>query len=497
MLFSAVRAPWFLTLGPLSALGPAASPGPAPSGYPPRAPLALSPMWLSCALLALQVTAPVGPTERAAVQAPGPFDLIVFAGGSNMVGVNLGPREPYPGGADHLPANVFVLDEQDQVAPWHYPLPATWGEAGTAANVTLAYSFLRGYGEQHPDRQVLAIFAGRGGAGINSFSGDPSRSFAGPSSSLYLPGNLFDRLQARIAAAIEQGGVLRALCWHQGESDSGPLGTAAYFDEWQLMWGDLRRGLPPDALAETWPYAERPALIGGLPTFGAAVFPQIAQGQAALEQLGSLPQVGFVTSEGLVDFGDGAHFDTPSCRTFGQRYLQVLATLDNGPAAPDPLVEWKQAGSLPAGRPLFWQQNLMGSGSLAPSYSAALAPFQSLEQHRRADGYFYFTIAWGTGEQVQLRQRSNPLTSPVGSVIDAQWLGGSIPPVPAGLSRSGEMSDVFTLSPGAPGPLGLNLGVYYAPDTATLIDLDLLGLGPNYFLSPTGLPTSSVSILVD
>jgi hypothetical protein len=455
-------------------------------------------MWTSLALAALQIGTPLAAApERAPAAQPVPYDLLVFAGGSNMVGVNLGPREPYPGGADHLPSNVFVLDEQDRIAPWHYPLPATWDEAGTAANVTLAYRVLQGWGEQHPERRVLGIFAGRGGSGLNSLQGQPSRSFAGPSSGFYLPGNLFDRLHARISTAIEQGAVLRAFCWQQGESDSGPLDTAGYVQEWLLMWGDLRRTLPPDALADAWPMAQRPALVGGLPPFGAGVYPEIAEGQAAIEQLGTLPQIGYVPSAGLTDFGDGAHFDTASCREFGSRFLQVLQGLDVGPDLPAPLLSAEHAGAFPPGRPLVWSQTLVDASSLLPSYSAGLGPFQALEQYRRPDGYLYFTATWGTGQQAQWRQRSNPLTVPPGVVDDYQLLAGFLPALVGGLSRSGGMSDLFTLTPGLSGPLGLNLGAYYAPDTFTLIDQNLLGLGPNYFLSPTGIPTNSVELRVD
>lgn len=455
-------------------------------------------MWISLALVALQIGAPPPIADARASEAVAvPYDLLVFAGGSNMVGVNLGPREPYPGGADHLPSNVYVLDEQDRIAPWHYPLPATWDEAGTAANVTLAYRVLQDWALQHPERRVLGLFAGRGGSGLNSFQGEPSRTWASPSSGFYLAGGLFDRLHGRISAAIGQGAVLRAFCWQQGESDSGPLDTDGYVQEWLLMWGDLRRTLPPDALSESWPMAQRPALVGGLPPFGAGVYPEIAEGQAAIELLGLVPQIGYVPSTGLVDFGDGAHFDTASCREFGARYVQVLNDLDAGPDLPTPSVAAGKAGSFPPGRPLIWEQTLLDASSLLPSYSAALGPFQALEQFRRPDGFLYFDATWGTGEQAGWRQRSNPLAVPPGVVEDFQLLTGFLPPVVNGLSRSGEMSDLFTLTPGLPGPLGLNLGAYFAPDTFTLIDQNLLGLGPNYFLSPTGVPTASVELRVD
>ena len=177
--------------------------------------------------------------------------------------------------------------------------------------------------------------------------------------------------------------------------------------------------------------------------------------------------------------------------------MQVLSGLDTGPDLPEPTPSAQQAGSFPPGRPLIWQQTLLDAHSLRPSYSAALGPFDALEQFRRPDGYLYFTATWGTGEQVQWRQRSNPLQVAVGVVHDFQLLSGLLPPAASGLSRSGEMSDLFTLTPGLPGPLGLNLGAYYAPDTFTLIDQNLLGLGPNYFLSPAGVPTASVGLRVD
>jgi hypothetical protein len=41
----------------------------------------------------------------------------------------------------------------------------------------------------------------------------------------------------------------------------------------------------------------------------------------------SVPNVAYVSSDGLVDRGDKLHFDGPSQRTFGQRYAAAYLTV--------------------------------------------------------------------------------------------------------------------------------------------------------------------------
>ncbi|MED6334032.1 MAG: hypothetical protein VYE81_01425, partial [Planctomycetota bacterium] len=59
---------------------------------------------------------------------------ILVVGQSNMVGGNSGPREPLAGGPDYLGRQVFVLDRDDQITPWHYPFPfaLVGDESGTS-----------------------------------------------------------------------------------------------------------------------------------------------------------------------------------------------------------------------------------------------------------------------------------------------------------------------------------------------------------------------------
>ena len=40
-----------------------------------------------------------------------------------------------------------------------------------------------------------------------------------------------------------------------------------------------------------------------------------------------VPRTAFVSSEGLMDKGDGTHFDTPALREFGKRYAEVYRKL--------------------------------------------------------------------------------------------------------------------------------------------------------------------------
>lgn len=356
---------------------------------------------------------------------PQSYDAFLFLGQSNMVGVNTG-RNVSPGAPERLEDNVYVLDRSDLIAPWHWPPPTPLDdevEPGTLQNIAPSISFVRRYAAQFPERRVLLIQVAVGSSGFSTASG-AEVNWAAPGSSFYQPGNLFDLALERAGRAIGQGATLRAVVWHQGETDSLALTGPQYAAQLRQLISQLRGALPDDALGSQ---ADVPFVLGGLSDFGAASLPQLPTIDAALQLAAMvIPNCTYVSAKGLQPFDD-VHFDGSSARAFGQRLADGLldVELDTTEVAG---VETFAPAPVGALGPFFQQvidpQDLR---TLFPSYVRATeAPFlptslgygnfsdlRNFERYRQADGFFYLRLTWANGQGVLWRQRSNPFATPL------------------------------------------------------------------------------------
>ncbi len=110
---------------------------------------------------------------------------------------------------------------------------------------------------------------------------------------------------------------LKGILWHQGEADVvNAERIAAYPEKFKTMieavWTEL--GIDPV-----------PVLIGELGSYliekrGWTMVPELNAKFREIEK--ELPYVGVVSAEGLVCRRDNLHFDSPSCRIFGDRYFE-------------------------------------------------------------------------------------------------------------------------------------------------------------------------------
>lgn len=136
-------------------------------------------------------------------------------------------------------------------------------------------------------------------------------------------GLLFDHAVMQ-AALARRTSTLRAILWHQGESDAeDEQGAAGYEDRLTEVLSALRReaGDVPIVLGEIGEYLlNRPDQ-----------FPCATEINAAIHQAAHrLGNAGVASAAGLQCKSDGLHFDTPSLRIFGRRYHQIYEALTRG-----------------------------------------------------------------------------------------------------------------------------------------------------------------------
>ena len=186
----------------------------------------------------------------------------------------------------------------------------------------------------NPDR---GIFEGRFRSGISlaaSFADEYARSFQSPvglipcadggtSLDEWMPGQLlYDHavMQTKLALRTSE---LKAILWHQGESDCLCDETvAAYREKFLRMITQLRKDLGaenvpvilgelPQKMGDSWKTSGREQQMNG-------ILRQLAR---------EVPNCAIASSHGLTMKTDGAHFDSPACREFGKRYFEAYQTL--------------------------------------------------------------------------------------------------------------------------------------------------------------------------
>ena len=132
---------------------------------------------------------------------------------------------------------------------------------------------------------------------------------------------LFDHavFQARLAMRTSR---LGAILWHQGESDClVPEQLEAYPEQFLRTMEGFRAQL-----------GDLPILVGelGYPEHGftGTPAPLLREFNRRLPDLAArIPGCRVISAQGLTCRGDGLHFDTPSLRTFGLRYLEGYQAL--------------------------------------------------------------------------------------------------------------------------------------------------------------------------
>src|SRR6185436_3152004 len=129
----------------------------------------------------------------------------------------------------------------------------------------------------------------------------------------------YDDALERIRVARKDGQV-RGILWHQGESDATPALSVLYGERLRALIARFRAELGDPTV---------PFVIGELGKFNgkpwSAEMERVDSVHRAIAA--SVPNVAYVSSEGLSDKGDKLHFDAASQRTFGERYAAAYLKL--------------------------------------------------------------------------------------------------------------------------------------------------------------------------
>lgn len=188
------------------------------------------------------------------------------------------------------------------IEPLHHDKPAAVG-AG------LGMSFAREMAEAYPEATIGLIPCAVGGTPLERWEKG---------------GDLYAQALERARLAMKDG-TFKGILWHQGEGDSGHEGKSkSYADRLAKMIVDLRADLGA---------GELPFVAGKLGEFLALETKEKQPSYWPLvnEQIASIParvpKTAVVESTGLKHKGDQVHFDTPSLRTFGQRYAAAMKLL--------------------------------------------------------------------------------------------------------------------------------------------------------------------------
>jgi hypothetical protein len=263
---------------------------------------ALLPPAILFSLALMSVDMPGASSMRQAPEPPAGMQLFLLAGQSNMAGrgdVAEQDRTPH--------RRVWMFNRAMQwapaVEPMHFDKPIAAVGPGRAFGIAIA--------EAVPNAQVGLIPAAVGGSPITSW--EPGVRY--PETGAHP----WDDAVARMKAATAQG-ELRAILWHQGESDG--TDAAAPLSEARL------RALIARFRAESG-NASLPFIIGQLGRFeGKPWTAGYQQVDAAHQRVAAdTPNVAFVPSEGLRDKGDQLHFSADAARELGRRYARAYLAL--------------------------------------------------------------------------------------------------------------------------------------------------------------------------
>lgn len=169
------------------------------------------------------------------------------------------------------------------------------------SGVSLATSFARDYAE-HFDAPVGLIPCAEGGSALNQ----------------WMPGEILYDHAVCITKLAQRSSQLKAILWHQGESDCHDEELIrTYPERFMAMIAQLRKDLGAENV---------PVIIGEL-RYAANRFGynqnQVDRMNQQLHRIAKqLPLCAVASAEGLTMKPDGIHFDSVSCREFGSRYFQ-------------------------------------------------------------------------------------------------------------------------------------------------------------------------------
>ena len=240
--------------------------------------------------------------QEASREAGEPLDLYLLIGQSNMAGrgvVEPQDREPRP--------RVLTLNKDNQWAPAVDPIHFDRPVAGVGPGRTFGIAMA----EHDPSIRVGLIPCAVGGTPIRKWQpgAEDEKTNTRP----------YDDMLRRLRIA-RNSGTLKGILWHRGESD-GKMGMAGTYEKALTTLIERLRaecGDPqvPFVIGQLGQFAQRPWSEGRTKV-------DAAQRRVSAQ----VANTGFVSSEGLRDRGDLAHFDAESARRLGKRMAERIIEL--------------------------------------------------------------------------------------------------------------------------------------------------------------------------
>lgn len=239
------------------------------------------------------------------------MQLFLLAGQSNMAGrgdVAAEDRTSTPG----ILALNRALEWVPAADPLHFDKPS--------AGVGPGLSFARAVAARHSDAIIGLIPAAVGGSPITAWESGVVYPETGA--------RPWDDALLRTRHALRHG-ELRAILWHQGESDANPQAAPRYEARLRALISRFR--------AE-FANARLPVLLGQLGNWPERPWDDAWKrvDQAHRDIASSMPDVRFVSSQGLAHKGDVLHFDAPAARELGRRYATAYLAMTAGAAPATP-----------------------------------------------------------------------------------------------------------------------------------------------------------------
>lgn len=223
------------------------------------------------------------------------LDIYLLIGQSNMAG-----RASIPSEYSKKIPKCFILNDKEEWSEAINPLNAysTIRKDLKMQGVNLGYGFAKYLIKKDRDQEIGLVVNAKGGSKIKHWEkGSP----------------FYDQALERTKKAMESG-TLKAILWHQGESDSK---NEEYLEKLETLINDLRKDFKSPKL---------PFIVGHV------YYDKKDKPEALLinEQLSKLPTevkyTACVTIKGL-NARDNTHFDADSTVELGERYAKALIEL--------------------------------------------------------------------------------------------------------------------------------------------------------------------------